>query len=175
MAAGLKLRLHIIGGPGSGKSFIAGKLSRHFGVPAYDLDDLFWDRTALTYNLRADPGKRDQQLATIVSRSSWVIEGVYYQWLTPSFEAADIIIALAPSIWIRHWRVIRRFTLRRLGRLPSKRESLGDLRRLLCWSHVYDANNLVQARELIAANGRKLIFCKTYDDVRSAAEGLAGL
>jgi hypothetical protein len=30
---------------------------------------------------------------------------MYYGWLAPSFAAADIIIALTPSIAIRQWRV----------------------------------------------------------------------
>jgi adenylate kinase family enzyme len=36
-------RIHIIGEPGSGKSFLPAALSRRLGVPAYDMDNLFWD------------------------------------------------------------------------------------------------------------------------------------
>ena len=168
----MKPRIHIIGGPGSGKSYTAAKLAKRFSVLAYDLDDLFWDHTVFCYGIRADPEKRDQQLATIVSQNGWVIEGVYYQWLAPSFKAADIVVALTPSMWIRHGRVIRRFIMRKLGRVPSKRESLADLWRLLRWSHIYDTNNLVRAREFIAAHGRTLIECKTFDDVMAATKVL---
>lgn len=173
MRAKLKPRIHIIGGSGSGKSYVAAKLAEHFGVPAYDLDELFWDHAATGYGLHANSAERDQRLVAIVSQNGWVIEGVYYQWLAPSFEAADIIVALTPSIWIRHGRVIRRFILRKLGVVPSKRESLADLWRLLRWSHAYDANNLVKAFEFMAAHRRKLIDCKTFDDAMAAAKGLA--
>jgi adenylate kinase family enzyme len=169
----LKPRIHVLGGPGSGKSYVAAKLARHFGVPAYDLDDLFWDRPALNYGLRADPENRDRQLAMIVSRDGWIIEGVYYEWLAPSFKAADVIIALTPSVWIRHRRVIKRFLLRRLGSIPSKRESLTDLWCLLRWSHGYDRKNFIQAREFMAVHGRKPVNCKTFDEVMAAAENLA--
>jgi hypothetical protein len=64
--------------------------------------------------------------------------------------------------------VIRRFILRKLGIIPSKRESLADLWRLLRWSHGYDANNLVQAREFVAKQGREFVVCKTFDDVMAA-------
>ena len=161
----MKPRIHIIGGPGSGKSYAAAKLAKHFGIPAYDLDELFWDHSALHYGVRAEVEQRDQRLATIVSQDGWIIEGVYYQWLAPSFEAANLVIALTPSIWIRHWRVSRRFILRKLGSIPSKRESFADLCHLLRWSHAYDANNLVQAREFIAKHRCKLIDCKTVGDV----------
>jgi adenylate kinase family enzyme len=109
--ANLKPRIHIIGGPGSGKSYIAAKLAQHFTVPVYDLDDFFWDRAALTYGIRADATERDRRFAFIVSQDGWIIEGVYYQWLAPSFDAAQAILALTPSIWVRHWRVIRAFSI----------------------------------------------------------------
>jgi adenylate kinase family enzyme len=172
MAAGLKSRIHILGGPGSGKSYIAAKLAEHLGISTYDLDDLFWDRAAFRYGARADPEKRDRQLAAIVCQDSWIIEGVYYLWLAPSFKAAHVIIALTPSIWIRHWRVIRRFILRRLGKIPSKRESFADLGRLLYWSHYYDRTNLVEAREFMAEHGRRLVNCRTFDEVLRQLETL---
>jgi adenylate kinase family enzyme len=126
----MKPKIHIIGGPGSGKSYIASALSARFGVPAYDPDDLFWDRSAPGYGVRAESAARDRQLASIVARDGWIIEGVYYGWLGPSFGAADIIIALTPSILVRHWRIMKRFVLRKLGQIPSnKHESLADLLR----------------------------------------------
>lgn len=166
--APMKPRIHIIGGPGSGKSYIAAKLAEHFLVVAHDLDDLFWDGTASHYGIRAEASERDRRLAAIVSQDGWIIEGVYYQWLAPSFDAADHIIALAPSIWVRHWRVIRRFLLRKFGVVASKRESLGDLWHLLRWSHSYDTNNLVQARKFIAEHGCELVVCRTFDEVLAA-------
>jgi adenylate kinase family enzyme len=168
----LKPRIHILGGPGSGKTYIAAKLSKQFQVPAYDLDDFFWDRAALTYGTRADTVERDRRFASIVSQDGWLIEGVYYQWLAPSFDVAHVILALTPSVWVRHWRVARRFILRRLGRIPSKRESLADLRRLLRWSHAYDANNLTQARKFVIERGRNLVDCKTFDDALAATKNL---
>ena len=168
----MKPRIHILGGPGSGKSYLAAKLANHFGIPAYDLDGLFWDQTTSCYGIRANPAKRDQQLASQVAHDGWVIEGVYYQWLAPSFKLADVVFVLTPSIWIRHGRVIRRFILRRFGKVPSKHESFADLWRLLRWSHAFDANNLIQARKFITAHERTPVDCKTFDDVMAATKGL---
>ena len=165
----MKPRIHILGGPGSGKSYVAARLATQFGISACDLDDLFWDRTALKYGVRAETKERTRQLADIVSQDGWVIEGVYYQWLAPSFKSANLIIALTPSIWIRHGRVIKRFLLRKFGRIKSKRESFADLLRLLRWSHNYDATMLVQAREFISQQGRELAVYKTFDDVMNTA------
>lgn len=37
------MKIHIIGGPGSGKTFLAEKLSKELGISHLDLDDLQWD------------------------------------------------------------------------------------------------------------------------------------
>jgi len=159
-------RIHIIGGAGSGKSFIAAELSRRLGVPAYALDDLFWDDSASRYGVRADVDERNRRLMRIVAQDGWVIEGVYYGWLAPSFDAADMIIELSTPIWVRHWRVIRRFVVHKLwGNERNKRESPVDLWRLLRWSHSYDRQHLAQARESIAARGRQTVICTTPEQV----------
>ena len=59
-------RIHVLGGPGSGKSFVAAKIAASYGIAAYDLDELFWDTAAPTYGVRADPEHRDQALAALV-------------------------------------------------------------------------------------------------------------
>ena len=164
----MKPRIHLIGGPGSGKSYAAGRLSSQFDVPAYDLDDLFWDNTTSGYDVRREPAARDQQLASLVERDGWIIEGVFYGWVAPSFAAADIVIVLTPSIVVRHWRVIKRFVLRRAGRAPSKNESLASLWRLLRWSQTYDVQHLAQARRAITALNRRWVECQTLEDVFAA-------
>lgn len=165
-----KPRIHIIGGPGSGKSYAAANLSKRLAVTACDLDDLYWDGTAARYGVYADAVERDRKLAEIVSRDGWIIEGVYYQWLAPSFDKADLIFALTPSVSVRHWRVIRRFLSRKFGRMASKRETIADLRSLLRWSHAYDRDQLVRARLFIEERGRRLISCRTLEELLSALD-----
>src|SRR5262245_4212531 len=105
-------RIHIIGGPGSGKSYVARQLSQHCGIPAYDLDDLFWDRAAPRYGVRAETGERDARLMALTQGEQWIIEGVYYGWLRPSFERADRIFVLQVNVFLRDWHIIKRFVSR---------------------------------------------------------------
>lgn len=170
----LNPRIHIIGGPGSGKSYIAPKLAKQFRIPACDLDDLFWDGAASRYGIPADPIDRDRKLKCVVSRDGWIIEGVYFQWLAPSFDVADLIVVLTPSIWVRHWRVVRRFCSRKLGRSPSKRESLKDLWDLLRWSHAYDQDYLARARRFVAERGRRAVDCKSFEDTLPCVKSRSG-
>jgi adenylate kinase family enzyme len=162
-------RIHIIGGPGSGKSYAARHLSRRLGIPAYDLDDLFWDRAAESYGARASEADRDARLMAITGEAAWVIEGVYYQSLRPSFERADMIFALQANVFLRDWRILKRFVSRKFGITPTKRESLLDLYRLILWNHKYDADNLKRAMDFIHQLEQKIVMCRCADDLVARA------
>ena len=90
-----------------------------------DLDDLFWDNTAPTYNTRRDPAERDHLLSEIIGQDRWIVEGVYHQWLGESFEKADVIVILDTPVWIRHWRIARRSRRFAGGRRAMRETSRG--------------------------------------------------
>ncbi len=158
-------KIHIMGGPGSGKSFIAARLSQRFDLPAFDLDEIFWDRTAGRYGVRAPAATRDAALGRILDAPGWIIEGVYYGWLSRSFAAADRIVILTPSVWTRDVRLVRRFLQRHVGRPSGHRESVADLWRLIRWNHRYEAEQLAPARAAIAHLREKTVDCRSMDDV----------
>lgn len=158
-------RIHIIGGPGSGKSYAARHLSNQLGICAYDLDDLFWDRTAPSYGVRASDADRDAKLMAITHEAAWIIEGVYYRWLKPSFERADIIFVLSPNVYLRDWRILKRFVSRKLGIIATKRENLTDLYRLIQWNHKYDVDNLSRAMDFVREFEHKVVVCRCADDL----------
>lgn len=47
-------KIHIIGGSGSGKTYIADRISEKLDIKTYDLDELFWDNSADSYGTKAD-------------------------------------------------------------------------------------------------------------------------
>src|SRR5262245_16992135 len=158
-------RIHIIGGPGSGKSYAARQLSHLLGMPAYDLDELFWDRATPRYGVRTSAAERDTRLVAITEEVTWIIEGVYYGWLRLSFERADCIFVLRPYVLRRDWRIVKRFVSRKWGIRPTKREGLRDLYQLIKWNHQYDANNLRQALKVICEFEDKTIICRGAADL----------
>jgi adenylate kinase family enzyme len=158
-------KIHIIGGPGSGKSYIARKLSTLYNIHAYDLDDIFWDRHTNAYGTKAREESRDTALSEILKKESWIVEGVYYSWLSQAFKDADLIIMLTTSKWIRHWRLIRRFIRRKFGISTSKKETLSDFLELVKWNHKFDSDNRIRICKFISDHKNKVFECRDVRDI----------
>lgn len=103
------MKIHIIGCSGSGKSYLARKLSEKYCIPHFDLDDLQWDNHAEHYGVKMPPEKRSAMLQEIVQKENWIIEGVYYKWVQDSFRAADMIYVLEIPSRVYKFRILRRF------------------------------------------------------------------
>ena len=150
------MKIHIIGGPGSGKSFLAKELSKRYGIAHHDLDDLYWNNEAGQYGIRRDPQERDALLDRILREKDWIIEGVYYAWCGRCFEDADKIYLLdAPRHQARH-RIIRRFIRRKLALEDGKKETLRSVSELLKWADHYREDNMPRIRKLLEAYAGKV-------------------
>ncbi len=68
------MKIRIIGGSGSGKSFLANKMSSELEIQHYDLDDIQWDNNADTYGVSNSKEKRKQLLMDIINKDDWIIE-----------------------------------------------------------------------------------------------------
>ena len=157
-------KIHIIGGPGSGKTFTASKIEYQYSIKSYNLDDIFWDNQSENYNQKSDPETRNKELVLITSNNSWIIEGVYYAWLKPSFENADVVFILTPNVWLRDFRILSRF-LKRMVYKHHRKESLFDLIDLIKWNHKYEKVNIHDARKHICQISNNIKECKNYSEV----------
>lgn len=152
-------KIHIIGGPGSGKSYMANLISSQTNIKNYDLDDLFWDNSLDTFEIKADKKTRDMSLQKILLNDRWIIEGVYYAWVNESFNRADIIIILQTNVYIRDWRIIKRFIERKAGIIScNKKETLKGLVEFIRWNHHYDKKNMIEAEKRIDRFSNKKII-----------------
>lgn len=159
-------KIHMIGGPGSGKTYIAAKLSKMLGVPKHDLDSIFWDQDSEYFGSQTPPVKRVEMLKKVLSEDKWIIEGVYYSWLEESFRQADYIFVFKTNVFVRDWRIVKRFILRKAKLAPSPRkENLKTLIDFLKWNHQYDGNNLVEAIKLMKPYKDKVIILTKSEDV----------
>lgn len=113
-------RIWILGTSGSGKTFLAKKISNVLRIKHYDLDNIFWLRK---YDKKRNEEDRIKKLNKICKTKKWIIEGVFTSWVGNAIKKSDLVIWLdvRPSIMI--WRIINRF----IRRKSKHKENLRDL------------------------------------------------
>lgn len=159
------MKIHILGGAGSGKSFIAQKLAERYGIPVLELDDIFWNHAERNYGSRAEPETRDSALEDFVAQDKWIVEGAYYRWCAPSFQAADWIFVLTSPLWLRQVRIVRRFFRRKIGLDHGKKETFRGQMELMSWNRKFDSDNLVRAKTMLKELALPFTECSTLEEV----------
>lgn len=124
------MKIHIIGASGSGKSYLAEKLSKKFNIPHYDLDDIEWKRK---YDIENEPEIKNKLLNQILSNNDWIIEGVYHTWCEQCFKDADKIYILNTPANICKIRIIKRYIKRLLKIEQGSNSSIKSLIELIKW------------------------------------------
>lgn len=143
------MKIHIIGGSGSGKTFLANELSQKYNIPHFDLDDLQWDNNANAYGIKRDSDERQALLQEILSQENWIIEGVYYKWCKQCFADADEIYLLEVPRSVYRFRIIKRFVKRKLGLEKGKKETFKSLFALLKWADKYQEQDMVEIKKIL--------------------------
>lgn len=161
------MKIRIIGCSGSGKTWLAKRLSHKYGIPHYDLDTLQWDDRAETYGVKMPVERRTALLEQLLAQEDWIIEGVYYAWVLQSFEDADRIYVLDLPKRVYTFRILKRFLRRKLGLEPGKKETLDSLRKLLAWTDTFQKKNLPEIRAIAEQYPEKVRWLRNRRDVRN--------
>lgn len=156
------MKIRIIGNSGSGKTYLAQRLSQALSLPAYDLDELFWNN-AQGYGQKRNEAERKQLLQTILSKEDWIIEGVYYAWCKETLQQADLLLLLCPPLWLCRLRIIKRH-IARCRQRSSKKESWRNVYELLLWTNRFQKQNLPKILTLIDETKEKTIILSTKKD-----------
>jgi adenylate kinase family enzyme len=152
-------KIHIIGGCGSGKSYISKKLSKKLNIPYFDLDDVFWDNKQRTMGIERNPAKRNKKLLNIINKKKWIIEGIFISFTKPSFKKADLIVVLKPSTFTLIFRITKRFIKRKLGIEHSKKkETLKEFTKLLKFTKIYYKTKFKETLEILKPYQNKTII-----------------
>lgn len=97
-------RVLVIGSPGSGKSTLATELARLTGLPLIHLEQEHWRPGWV------EPSREEWQgqVAELVSRPSWIIDGNYSGSLSARLARADTVVDLEFPAWLCVWRILKR-------------------------------------------------------------------
>ncbi len=154
------MKIRIIGCSGSGKTYLAKKLSKKYNIPSFDLDDIQWDNSQNSYGVKTPIEKRNQMLNDILQQPNWIIEGVYYAWVQKSFENADVIYVLDIPKRIYSFRIIKRFIKRRVGLEKGKKETLKSVCNLLKWTNTFQNTNMKEIIRILELHKEKVVYIK---------------
>ncbi|MBC7491288.1 MAG: AAA family ATPase [Novosphingobium sp.] len=83
-------RILIIGSPGAGKSTLSRALAERTGLPLHHLDRMHW----LPGWVERDRDEGRAELAAVLERDRWIIDGNYGSSLPMRLERADTVIWL---------------------------------------------------------------------------------
>jgi len=157
-------KIHIIGGPGSGKTFSSTHLEKSTNLTAYDLDKVFWQQNQNAY-IRSSHESRTEKLSQVLSKENWILEGVYYKWLSNAFRDADIIIIMNPPVLLRQWRIFKRFLHRKFIAKQDREETISSFLEMFWWNQKFDNDNMHRIESFISEYNTKIIYCKSYKEI----------
>lgn len=106
---------------------------------------MIWDRSA--ENLKYPEEIRNNTFQETIRKESWIIEGVQFRdWTMESFIRSDMIFILNPNVYIRDYRIIKRFIKSRTGIEPwNYKQSISNLMKMIVqWNHGYQVEELLE-------------------------------
>lgn len=160
------MKIHIIGCSGSGKTYLAQALSKKYNIPHFDLDDIQWDNRSGGYGTKTPLEKRTELLNHILENDNWIIEGVYYAWVSKCFEDADKIFVLDMPKRLYIYRIIKRSVKRKLGLEKGKKETFKSVYNLLKWTDTFQNKSMVEIRKILSVCPEKTVWLHSSKDVQ---------
>lgn len=142
MARDLGKRLHITGGPGSGKTTLAHWAADCLGAPCYELDAVGYEGGA---GAERPLAARLADIQRIASQPAWVTEGIFLGWTAALFESADCIVWLDLPWRLAAWRIFSRHVRAEL-RGNNRHSGWLKLYRFMRWCQgYYTAATVIEA------------------------------
>ena len=153
-------RIYILGTSGSGKTFVGKILSRKLDIPFYDSDDVMFIKK---FTKTRSKEKRKLMLSKIAKKSKWIIDGRSSDWSRDPMKKSDLIIWLQPNIFIRSYRILKRYYSRKNN--SKYQEDIKSLFKLLKYSWSYKLNGresgFIKTKKFIEENKLNPVIIKS--------------
>ena len=160
-------RIHITGGPGSGKTTAGKRIASGLSVPFFELDQVLLSIENMERSHWEDRAR------TMAHQDAWVSDGAYFDWAQPLLERAELVLWLDLPWSVACYRILVRHLkaeLKRQNQYPGWRR-LGTF---WTWSYRYyrDANphslnpwgvprTRSRAVEELSRYEQKLVVCRS--------------
>lgn len=162
------MKCFFVGGSGSGKTYVANKLSKKIGVESYDLDNVFWENSKNSYGIKKDVIQRNEELNEIIKNDNWIIEGVYYKWTEEVIRKADKVFLIKVSPFIYNYRIVLRSIKRRVGiEKTNKKETIKGFYNLIIWNREYNRKSYDEILDIYDEYKNKIVLVKNLKDVEN--------
>jgi adenylate kinase family enzyme len=163
-------RIIVLGPPGSGKSTLSRRLGEQLGLPAFHLDQAYWQAGWIE-----TPADRFQaEVEHIAGLPAWVIDGNYSETIGPRFAAADTVIYLDVPCWLSVLRLLRRVVVG-YGRVrPDSAPGCAEHLDVAFLRYAWSWNRVRRARSLALVEsfpGRKFVLRSSADRRRLLSPG----
>jgi len=160
-------RIYILGNAGSGKTYLAEKLSNMLKIPNYELDNLFFYRK---YDKKRSEKNREKLFKNICKKKKWIIEGGYLSWIEEGIKKSDLVIFIEVPFYKTIYRVFKRFKKRK----GKNKETWKDVFVLIKSAKRYKKKGYYQHKELIQKHKLKIIFLKNKKEINEFLKDLEG-
>ena len=140
------MKILIVGTVGTGKTTLAKKLSKQYGIEYWEIDSIVHDNNN---GKKRSLEEQDEIIKEIDKNKDWILEGVLRKNLYYLLEKAERIIYLDVSKIKRDIRIVKRFIKQNLKlEAANYKPDLKMLKSMFRWSNEFEVNKLNFEKEL---------------------------
>ena len=160
-------KIYIIGGLGSGKSFLAKELSKKTGIEYFNMDKIIFKEGSF------EEKERSSIFENIVKKDRWIVEGTFTEdWILSGLRRSSQIIYLKTSPLVRLYRFIKRTLPEGISK---QSDLLGRVKLVLGFRHKEWDRTSTKYEQLLEPFKDKVIILKSKKEIEDFLQAMEPL